>query len=259
MTKSQETTESLPDPSRWLERLSDEEALGVMADDHAAAVEAVRDALPGISAAARAVLSCLGGGSGGGRLFFAGAGTSARIGVQDGVELTPTFGWPAERTGFLVAGGDAALTRSVENAEDDTDAARAAVAGNAIGEGDCVIALAASGATPFTCAAVSEARQRGAVTVGIANNPGSELAAAAEHPVTLATGGEVVAGSTRMKAGTAQKIALNLISTLVMVRMGRVRNGMMTSMSATNAKLRGRQRRIDEALAAADGGGGTNP
>ena len=251
MAKNKETTESLPDASRWLDRLSDPEALGVMVDDHAAAVEAVGSALPEIEAAAGAALACLDGGAG--RLFYAGAGTSARIGVQDGVELTPTFGWPAERTGFLIAGGTDALLRSVEDAEDDADAARAAVAEAGIDAGDCVIGLSASGSTPYTCAAVAEAREHRAATIGIASNPGSRLAGLAEHPVTLATGGEVVAGSTRMKAGTAQKIALNLVSTLVMVRMGRVRDGMMVAMRPTNAKLRKRRERIDEAVKAAGG------
>ena len=243
MTK---TTESFPEESRWLDRLGDAEALAVMADDQAAAVDAVRAAMPEIEEAARAVLQRLDGGDG--RLFYAGAGTSARIGVQDGVELAPTFGWPPERTGFLIAGGVDALTRSVEDAEDDAAAGAAAVSNNAIGGGDCVIGLAASGSTPYTCAVVAEARRCGAATVGIANNTGSELAAIAEHPVTLATGGEAVAGSTRMKAGTAQKIALNMISTLVMVRMGRVRNGLMVDMQTSNAKLRKRQERIDAAL-----------
>ena len=241
MAQEAETTESLPDPSRWLDRLSDADALGVMVDDQARAVEAVRAALPEIEAAAAAVFGRL---DGGGRLFYAGAGTSARIGVQDGVELTPTFGWPAGRTGFLVAGGDDALTRSVEGAEDDAPAA----GGAGIGGGDCVVGLSASGSTPSTCAAVAEARRLGAATVGIASNPGSELAGLAEHPVTIATGGEAVAGSTRMKAGTAQKIALNLLSTLVMARMGRTRDGMMTEMQAGNAKLRERRKRIDAAL-----------
>ena len=253
MAKNKETTESLPDASRWLDRLSDPEALGAMVDDHAAAVEAVRSALPEIGAAAKAVHARLDGGEG--RLFYAGAGTSARIGVQDGVELTPTFGWPAERTGFLVAGGTDALLRSVEDAEDDTDAARRTVDENGIGAGDCVIGLSASGSTPYTCAAVAGAGERGAATVGIASNPGSELAGLADYPVILATGGEVVAGSTRMKAGTAQKIALNLVSTLVMVRMGRVRDGMMVAMRPTNAKLRRRRERIDAAIGKGSGSG----
>ena len=256
MTEKSETTESFPDASRWLDRLSDPDALEVMADDQAAAVQAVHAALPEIRAAAKAALERLGAGDGG-RLFYAGAGTSIRIGVQDGVELTPTFGWPAERTGYLIAGGPDALTRSVEDAEDDAGAGKAAVAENGVGEGDCLIGIAASGTTPYTCAAVAEARGRGAVTIGIANNPGSKLAEAAEYPVTLATGGEVVAGSTRMKAGTAQKIALNLISTLVMARMGKVRNGMMAAMQTTNAKLRERQKRIDASLKAAKGGNGS--
>ena len=246
MAENDETTESFPDPSRWLDHASDADALAIMADDQSGAIAAIRHAMPEIEAAAMAAFNRLHSGSG--RLIYAGAGTSIRIGVQDGVELTPTFGWPRDRTGFLIAGGPDALMRSVEGAEDSADAGMDAVKAALVKADDVVIGLAASGSTPFTCAVLSEARKRGALSIGIANNPDGRVQAMAEIGITLATGGEVVAGSTRMKAGTAQKICLNMISTLIMVRMGKVRNGMMVAMQASNAKLRQRQKRIDAAL-----------
>ena len=138
--------------------------------------------------------------------------------------------------------------RSVENAEDDGAAAFNAVQDAAIGADDVLIGIAASGATPYTAAAITAARERGALTIGIANNPNAPITALADMGISLITGAEALAGSTRMKAGTAQKICLNLISTLIMVRMGKVKNGMMAAMRPTNAKLRQRQRLIDDAL-----------
>ena len=176
----------------------------------------------------------------GGRIIYAGAGTSARIGVQDGAELFPTFNWPAERVAFVIAGGEAALLRAVENAEDSVDDGIQRIAALSVGANDVVLGIAASGNTPFTVAAVTEARGRGALTVGIANNAGSKLLAATEHPVLIETGAEVIAGSTRLKAGTAQKVALNLFSTAVMAQLGHVYRGMMVDMRPTNAKLRQR-------------------
>jgi N-acetylmuramic acid 6-phosphate etherase len=160
--------------------------------------------------------------------------------VQDGAELPPTFDWPDEKLVFAMAGGDAAFLRAVENAEDSAEAGGAVIRENAIGADDVVIGLAASGTTPYTIAALEEGRARGAVTIGLANNPGAPLLAACSHPILVETGEEVVAGSTRMKAGTSQKIVLNLLSTLIMIRLGRVYRGMMVHMRATNAKLRRR-------------------
>lgn len=247
MIENSETTESIPAAARWLDQLADSAALTVMVEDQAEAAVSVRGALPQIEAASLAMLERLKA-SPTGRIIYAGAGTSIRIGVQDGVELTPTFDWPENRCAYLIAGGPAALLRSVENAEDNIEDAQGQVAQEKIGAGDVLIGIAASGSTPFTCAAVDAARNAGALTIGIVNNPSSPLVAAADYGITLLTGAESVAGSTRLKAGTAQKICLNLISTLVMVRMGRVRNGMMSAMRASNAKLRARQVRIDEAL-----------
>ena len=206
-----------------------------------AAVAALQPALPALAAAAAAAAARL---QIGGRLAYAGAGTSGRIGVQDGAELPPTFDWPPERLVLLMAGGEAALTRAVENAEDRADLAQADVAQAGLGPADVLVALAASGATPYTLACVEAARAAGALTVGIANSPGAPLLAAAEHAVLIETGPEAVAGSTRMKAGTAQKVALNLFSTVVMTRLGRVYRGHMVDMVARNAKLRRRAVRM---------------
>jgi N-acetylmuramic acid 6-phosphate etherase len=202
--------------------------------DAAAVLKAV---LPNIAAAADAAALRLGAS---GRLIYAGAGTSGRIAVQDGAELLPTFGWPTERTVFALAGGQGALIAAVEDAEDDAADGAAQIAQAKCGPSDVVIGVSASGSTPFTLGAIREAQQRGALTVGLACNPDSALLVAAEHPLLLETGSEVLAGSTRMKAGTAQKIALNLISTAVMIRLGRVYKGQMVDMRSTNAKLRKR-------------------
>jgi N-acetylmuramic acid 6-phosphate etherase len=176
----------------------------------------------------------------GGRIVYVGAGTSGRIGVQDGTELCPTFQWPAERLLFLMAGGMAALTKSVEAAEDsDADGARA-ITEAMIGPGDVVIGAAASGTTPFTVGALRAAHAAGALTIGISNNPDAPLLKTVRHPILLRTGSEAIAGSTRMKAATAQKIALNLFSTALMVKLGRVYRGLMVHMRATNVKLRRR-------------------
>ena len=247
MTENLKTTESIPDPERWLDQLSSDQAMNVMAEDQANAVAAVQADLAAITKAALAAYERLNA-SAQGRLIYAGAGTSGRIGVQDGVELTPTFNWPEHRRGFMIAGGPDALLRSVENAEDDTEDAAHQVTVLNLGTDDVLIGIAASGKTPFTIAAIETARARGALTIGVANNPETPLLAAAEYPILLHTGAEALAGSTRMKAGTAQKICLNLISTLIMVRMGRVKKGMMSQMQATNAKLRHRQTLIDAAL-----------
>jgi N-acetylmuramic acid 6-phosphate etherase len=180
----------------------------------------------------------------GGRLAYAGAGTSGRIAVQDAVELVPTFDWPEDRLVLLMAGGEAALLQSVENAEDRADLAVAAVEQHAIGQNDVLVGVAASGTTNFTVAAVRAARARGALTIAVANSARTPLLDAAEFPLLIDTGAEAIVGSTRMKAGTAQKVALNLFSTAVMVRLGRVYRGQMVDMHARNAKLRERAVRM---------------
>jgi N-acetylmuramic acid 6-phosphate etherase len=172
-----------------------------------------------------------------GRLIYAGAGTSGRLAVQDGAELMPTFSWPEERLVLLMAGGSEALLRPVEGAEDEIACAERLVQQHVIDNKDVLIAVTASGTTPFTLACLREAKRRSALTVGVANNDGAPLLQEADHPIFLDTGAEPIAGSTRLKAGTAQKIALNLLSTLLMIRLGHVYDGLMVDVQAVNEKL----------------------
>lgn len=180
----------------------------------------------------------------GGRIIYAGAGTSARIGVQDGAELLPTFNWPSDQVAFAIAGGEGALLRAVENAEDSAEEGARRIDELGVGASDVVIGIAASGATRYTVAAIRTARARSALTIGIANNPGSPLLAASDHAILIETGAEPIAGSTRLKAGTAQKVALNLFSTAVMMQLGKVYRGMMVHMLPTNEKLRQRSEQM---------------
>jgi N-acetylmuramic acid 6-phosphate etherase len=220
-----------------LDAWSTASAMEAMWEGQLAAVAAVGHALPAITAATHAATEALGNR---GRLIYVGAGTSGRVAVQDGAELTPTFAWPQERIGFIIAGGANAFVTSVEGAEDDVDDATAQIDAAKLSAQDVVIAVAASGTTPFTVAALQQAGRYQAVTIGIANNPGTALLEAAKYPVLVETGSELIAGSTRMKAGTAQKVVLNLISSGIMIRLGRVYRGMMVDMQTTNAKLRRR-------------------
>jgi N-acetylmuramic acid 6-phosphate etherase len=212
-------------------------AMEAMWEGQLAAVAAIGRALPAITAATTAAEQALGDR---GRLVYVGAGTSARVAVQDGAELTPTFAWPQERLRFIIAGGESAFAASVEGAEDDAVDAVRQIDEAGLSTRDVVIAVSASGTTPFTVAALQQAGAHHAVTIGVANNAGTPLLAAAKYPVLVETGRELIAGSTRMKAGTAQKAVLNLISTGIMLRLGRVYRGMMVNMPPTNAKLKRR-------------------
>lgn len=220
-----------------LDSWSTAEMIAAMYEEQLAAAAAVRGALTALATAVDDAVPAL---RQGGRIVYAGAGTSARIGVQDGSELPPTFDWPADRVVFAMAGGLGALVRSAEQAEDDEAAGAQAMTEAKIGANDVVIGVAASGTTPFTVGALRAASASGAVTIAVANNPDAPLFEVARHRILVDTGSEVIAGSTRMKAGTAQKIVLNLFSTAVMVRMGRVYRGLMVDMRARNAKLRRR-------------------
>lgn len=234
------------------------EALARTGEEASRALLACRDAL------ARAIDLAASRLQTGGRLLYLGAGTSGRLGVLDASELPPTYAWPPERAIALIAGGDAAIRVAQEGAEDDGEAGARALSGLAAGASDVVIGIAASGQTPYVIGAIEFARRVGALTIGIANNPGSRLLAAAEVAIALDTGPELVAGSTRMKAGTAQKLALNAISTGVMIRLGKVHGNLMVDLKATNSKLRDRAIRIvrqisgagaDEARRALEGAG----
>jgi N-acetylmuramic acid 6-phosphate etherase len=212
-------------------------AMEAMWEGQLAAVAAVGRALPAITAATDAAKEALGDR---GRLIYIGAGTSGRVAVQDGAELPPTFAWPPERLRFIIAGGESALIASVEGAEDDVADAVKKIDEVRLSPHDVVIAVAASGTTPFTVAALQQAGTYGIVTIGVANNPGTALLSSAKYPVLIETGQELIAGSTRMKAGTAQKVVLNLISTGIMLQLGRVFRGMMVNMQTTNTKLKRR-------------------
>jgi N-acetylmuramic acid 6-phosphate etherase len=217
-----------------LDSWSTGEMTAAMHDGQLAACAAVKPALPAINAAVDDAAAAL---KRGGRLVYVGAGTSGRIAVQDGAELRPTYDWPSERLVFVMAGGMQAVVESVEGAEDDEASGAEAMTQADVRPNDVVIAVAASGTTPFTMGALRCAGARGALCIAVANNRGAPLFELARHKILIETGTEVLAGSTRMQAGTAQKIVLNLFSTAVMVKLGRVYRGLMVSMRATNAKL----------------------
>lgn len=224
-------------------------AVEAMLEGQMAAIASIQSQTRAIARAAEAAALRLGDT---GRLVFVGAGTSGRLAVQDGTELYPTFGWTMDRMVFLMAGGIGALTEAYEGAEDDVEAGRAEVRERGIGPSDVVIGVAASGRTPYTVAAIEEARAAGALTIGIANNAGSVLLDTSEHAILAVTGSEVVAGSTRMKAGTAQKAVLNLLSTAIMLRRGLVYQGRMVAMRISNAKLLQRGRTMVQDIAGVD-------
>ena len=210
------------------------ELVNVLVDDQLNAVNAVRAAAPRIAAAVAAALPRI---EAGGRLIYVGAGTSGRLGVLDSVELYPTFSWPHERAVALLAGGIDAMFVAVEGAEDDLAQGAADLRAVNAGANDVVLLLAASGATPYVLGALRAAREAGALTVGFANNAGAPVVSEAEIGVTLDTGSEVISGSTRLKAGTSQKIALNTFSSALMVRLNKVYGNLMVDLKPTNAKL----------------------
>jgi N-acetylmuramic acid 6-phosphate etherase len=217
------------------------DVLHAMIEGQMAAVAAVRAALSAIEHAAHAAEANL---MNDGRLIYVGAGTSGRLAVQDGAELIPTFNWPQERLLLLMAGGKEALLRSAEDAEDESGRGARTVQQHRVAAPDVMIAVAASGTTPFTLACLREAKRRGALTIGIANNRDTPILQEADCAIWLDTGPEPIAGSTRMKAGTAQRVTLNLLSSLIMIRLGRVHEGLMVDVQAINAKLARRSESI---------------
>jgi N-acetylmuramic acid 6-phosphate etherase len=235
------TTETPDAKHPRLDRYATPELVAAFVDDQDDALAAVRAAVPDIARAVDAALPRI---QAGGRLIYVGAGTSGRLGVLDSVELTPTFNWPPERARALMAGGDPAMYIAVEGAEDDASQAAEDLHRLGPDEHDVVLCLAASGSTPYVLGAIQHARACGSLTIGIANNPGSPVAAYAEIGITLATGAEVISGSTRLKAGTAQKIALNTFSSALMVRLHKVFGNLMVDLRATNAKLIARAERL---------------
>lgn len=224
-----------------LDQLGTPDLVQALLDDQLHAVDAARRAGPALSAAADAALPRL---RRGGRLLYAGAGTSGRLGVLDATELTPTFSWPPARAVPLIAGGERAIREAVEGAEDDREAGHAALEATGAGPDDVLIAVAASGTTPWVLGAMQAAREAGTLVIGLANNAGTPILTRADCAVLLDTGPEIISGSTRLKAGTSQKIALNTLSSALMVRLGKVYGNLMVDLKVTNAKLEARAVRL---------------
>ena len=227
-----------------IDRLNDAEALKLMINEQINAGLCIKKILPEINKVVVAIYNQIRS-SKHGRIIYSGAGTSGRIGVQDGAELYPTFGWPKERFKFIIAGSNEALIKSVENAEDNITDAKKQVKQIDISKFDIVIGLAASGNTPFTCKVLELAKRKGALTVAISNNPDGNILTFGTYKIIINTQQEVIAGSTRLKAGTSQKICLNLISSLVMIKLGYVKNGNMINLIPNNKKLRDRKLMIN--------------
>ncbi len=235
-------------PSRYdhLEKMSVAELLGHINDEDMLVAQAVHKAMPQIQALVEAIEPRM---IRRGRLFYVGAGTSGRLGVLDASELPPTFGVSGDWVIGLIAGGDRALRHAVENAEDITEQGWKDIEPFLPTADDTVIGIAASGTTPYVIGAVSEAKKHGLLTGCITSNPETPLASAVDYPIETIVGPEFVTGSSRMKSGTAQKMVLNMISTTLMIRMGRVEGNRMVKMQLTNAKLVDRgTRMIQESL-----------
>ena len=255
MSKEVETelplTEQENPRTRGLSELPTEEIVRLMNEEDARVAEAVRLVLPEVSRVVDEVFERL---RAGGRLFYVGTGTSGRLGVLDASECPPTFGVAPELVQGIIAGGYEALYRAVEASEDDREAGARDALARGVGAQDALVGLAASGRTPYTIGAVEYARGAGAFTAAVTCVPGSPITEAAEVSIVPVVGPEAVAGSTRLKAGTAQKLVLNMISTATMVRLGYVKGNRMTNMSARNSKLRARSLRILAAEAGLNAG-----
>ncbi|GAB2753541.1 N-acetylmuramic acid 6-phosphate etherase [Streptomyces bullii] len=256
------TTEAFRPELAGIDRLPTLDIARLMNDEDATVAGAVARRLPEIAAAIDALAARM---ARGGRLVYAGAGTAGRLGVLDASECPPTFNTDPAQVVGLIAGGPQALVTSVEGAEDSGELAGADLDALRVGPDDTVVGISASGRTPYAIGAVEHARARGALTIGLACNSGSALAAAADHGIETVVGPELLTGSTRLKAGTAQKLVLNMLSTITMIRLGKTYGNLMVDVRASNDKLRARSRRIvalatgagedeiERALAATDG------
>jgi N-acetylmuramic acid 6-phosphate etherase len=238
-------TEGINPASTGIDRMTPLELARVMNDADATVAPAVAQQLPQIAAAIAAITDRL---AAGGRLIYMGAGTSGRLGVLDASECPPTFNTPPEQVIGWIAGGPAALTTSIEAVEDDPDLGRADAARQRIGAGDVLVGIAASGRTPYVLGALTYAREVGALTVALACNADPPIGRAADITIAVETGPEIVNGSTRLKAGTAQKMVLNMLSTGVMIRLGKTYGNLMVDVQLTNAKLRRRAVAIVETV-----------
>ncbi|MFF1559886.1 N-acetylmuramic acid 6-phosphate etherase [Streptomyces sp. NPDC058279] len=256
------TTEAFRPDLAEIDRLPTLDIVRLMHAEDATVPAAVAARLPQIAAAVDAIAARM---ARGGRLLYVGAGTAGRMGVLDASECPPTFNTDPHQVVGLIAGGPTAMVKAVEGAEDSADLAADDLTALDLTATDTVVGVSASGRTPYAIGAVEFARTRGALTVGLSCNAGSALAAAAEHGIEVVVGPEFLTGSTRLKAGTAQKLVLNLISTVTMIRLGKTYGNLMVDVRATNEKLRARSRRIvalatgapdeeiEAALAATDG------
>jgi N-acetylmuramic acid 6-phosphate etherase len=247
----QRPTEAVLEATRDLDQRSVMEILEAIHAQDRVAVEAVGMILPAVSSAVEVLVSVL---EGGGRWFNVGAGTSGRMGALDAAEIPPTFGLESNRVQAFIAGGERAMVRAIEDAEDDSEAAQNWLQEAGLGAGDAVLAISASGQTPFALGGVEAARAAGAHSIAITNDPNSPLARAAGIAIVPETGAEVIAGSTRMKAGLSQKMVLHLLSTTTMVRLGYVEGNLMTNLMPTSKKLRERRLRIVMEMSGSDEG-----
>lgn len=256
------TTEAFRSELAEIDQLPTLEIAKIMNGEDATVPTAVADQLPSIAAAIDAIAARM---ARGGRLVYAGAGTAGRLGILDASECPPTFNTAPDEVVGLIAGGPSATVSSVEGAEDSKELAASDLDGLEIGPDDSVVGISASGRTPYAVGAVEHARELGALTVGLACNADSALASAAEHGIEVVVGPELLTASTRLKAGTAQKLVLNMLSTVTMIRLGKTYGNLMVDVRASNEKLRARSRRIvalatdaadediEAALAATDG------
>ena len=248
-TEEVPVTEQENPRTRELSSLPTAEVLRLMNEEDAGVAPAVGRVLADVARAVDAIVERLGGG---GRLFYVGTGTSGRLGVLDASECPPTFGVPPELVQGIIAGGYEALYRATEASEDDREAGARDAEARGVGARDALVGLAASGRTPYTIGAVEYARSQGAFTAALTCAPGSPITRAAEVAIVPLVGPEVLAGSTRLKAGTAQKLVLNMISTATMIRLGYVTGNRMTNLQPRNVKLRARSLRILGAEAGLD-------
>jgi N-acetylmuramic acid 6-phosphate etherase len=239
--KAPRATEQRNPRTRGFDAMSTSGILRAIHREDATVARAVARAIPAIARAVDAIAGAL---SRGGRVFYVGAGTSGRLAALDAAEIPPTFGTPAQMVQAVIAGGRRALTHAVEGAEDNKAQGARDLAARRLTRNDAVIGITASGATPYVLGALAYARRRGAVVIGITSNPRTPLARLAPISIVTETGPEAITGSTRMKAGTAQKMVLNMLSTAVMTRLGRVYDNWMIGVALTNRKLKQRGLRI---------------
>jgi N-acetylmuramic acid 6-phosphate etherase len=243
------STESFSDEHANLDQLETLDVVRALANDQARAVNAVLEAAPAIARAADLAVERL---QRGGRLIYAGAGTSGRLSFLDAAELTPTFSWPRDRALVLIAGGNGAIVQAVEGAEDHFEQGKLDAGALNITANDSVIGIAASGNTPYVLGVLEVARTAGALTIGISCNPGTKVLEASDVPIAIVTGAEVISGSTRLKAGTAQKITLNSLSSTIMVKLHKVHGNLMVDVQATNIKLVDRAVRLTQRVTGAN-------